>query len=312
MSAPRPAGSWYGRLLAQAGERHSDLIVIDTGLGTSMQTADFAERFPDRYFNVGIAEQHAVGLASGLARAGYLPLVHSFSNFLTRRAHDQVAVSVVWPGVNVKLIGGSAGLHDGRNGPSHMAIDDLGSMAALPGMMVVEPGDARQAEALFHAMLTSPGPAYFRLSRFGMAADLAPLRDAAAATSLILAAEQPQVTLVACGTMLEKGVEAHGLLAEHGIAAELVHVAVLRPLDAGPILEAVLRSGAAAIVENHVTSSGYGSIVAAALERHGVRIGRFGLPDRFLAAGAEPFQAREAELTGEDIAVRAYELIAGG
>src|SRR6201999_2217287 len=106
------------------------VVVLDAGLATSMQTTLFQKAFPDRYFNLGIAEQNAVSLASGLARRGWIPLLHTFSNFLARRAHDQIALSIVWPGCNVKLIAGSCGLFDGRNGPSHMAIEDLAVMAA--------------------------------------------------------------------------------------------------------------------------------------------------------------------------------------
>jgi transketolase len=303
------SAAWYAPLLREVGEAFSNVVVIDAGLGTSMQTALFAQRFPDRYFNLGIVEQHAVGLASGLARAGHVPLVHSFSNFLTRRAHDQIAVSVAWPGCNVKLIGGSCGLHDGRNGPSHMAIDDLGSMAALPGMGVVEPGDRRQAAALLHAAVAADGPVYFRLRRFGLPPDLAPERDAAAGTSWIERTKEPAVTLVACGTMLDSGIEARAILADHAIPADLLHVAVLRPVDSGPILESAQRTGAVAIVENHVMSSGYGSIVAAALESMGVKVARLALPDRFLPAGSAGWQARNAELSAEDIAVRASALI---
>src|SRR5258708_6800780 len=139
---PEPAT--YGEFLRDAGSAHPDIVVLDAGLATSMQTSLFEESFPERYLNLGIAEQNAVGVAAGLARRGLVPLLHTFSNFMARRAHDQVALSVAWPACNVKLIGGSCGVFDGRNGPSHMAVDDLAVMASLPGMTVVEPGDQRQ------------------------------------------------------------------------------------------------------------------------------------------------------------------------
>lgn len=299
----------YARLLGEAGEAMPELVVIDAGLATSMQTEVFAARFPDRYFNIGIAEQHAVGLASGLARAGMIPVVHSFSNFLARRAHDQIAISVAWPGCNVKLIGGSCGLFDGRNGPSHMAIDDLGAMAALPNMTVIEPGDACQAAALFRAMLAAPGPAYFRLRRFGAASDLAPQSDPAEGTRWIRRGDMPAVSLIACGTMLETAIEAAVMLDDHGIASDLLHVAVLKPLDADALIDSARRTGVVAVIENHVASSGFGSIVADALGPLGIRIGRLALPDRFLPAGSPAWQARVAELSAEDIAVRVSELI---
>ena len=303
------AGGGYARLLGEIGAAVPEVVAIDAGLGTSMQTALFAERFPERYFNVGIAEQHAVGLASGLARSGLIPLVHSFSNFLARRAHDQVAVSVVWPGCNVKLIGGSCGVHDGRNGPSHMAIDDLGTMAALPGMCVIEPGDARQTEAMLKAAIAHCGPVYFRLRRFGLAPDLVPERDPEAGTSWVRKPSSPSISLIACGTTLEWAMEGAAILADHEIAADLLHVAILRPLDTGPILESARRTGRVAIVENHGGSSGFGSIVSEALGPLGVRIARIALPHRFLPAGGPEWQSREAGLNAEDIAIGAAALV---
>lgn len=311
MSAPRPAAGDYALLLGEIGAEVPETVVIDAGLGTSMQTALFAERFPRRYFNVGIAEQHAVGLASGLARAGYVPLVHSFSNFLARRAHDQVAVSVAWPECNVKLIAGSCGVHDGRNGPSHMAIDDLGTMAALPGIQVVEPGDARQTDAMLRAAVRHRGPVYFRLRRFGLAADLHPGGDPEAGTSWIERPPSPALTLVACGTMLEWTVEAAAILADHGIAADLLHVAALRPLDSAPIVESARRTGRVVTVENHAGSNGFGAAVSRVLGPLGVRIGRLALPDRFLPAGGPQWQSREAGLSPEDIAIAAAAFVEG-
>ncbi|MBW8302358.1 MAG: hypothetical protein K0M78_00115, partial [Brevundimonas sp.] len=258
---------------------------------------------PERYFNLGIVEQHAVSLAAGMARRGLVPLLHSFSNFLARRAHDQIAVSVAWPQCNVKLIGGSCGLFDGRNGPSHQAIDDLGAMAALPGVVVMEPGDQRQTcELLGHAARIH-GPVYLRLRRFGAPADLTSGADPLKPTTL----EAPRdavATLVACGSMLELALQAARLLADAGRPIELLHVAVLRPLDPTLLVESALRTGAIAVVENHGTSGGFGSIIGEAIEPLGVRLLRIGLPHSFLPAGSPSWQADQADLSAEAIAYR--------
>lgn len=300
----------YGDMLTALGEREPRTVVLDAGLATSMQTSGFAARFPDRYFNLGIVEQHAVGLAAGLARRGLVPLVHSFSNFLARRAHDQIAVSVAWPGCNVKLIGGSCGIFDGRNGPSHQAIDDLAAMAALPGLAVMEPGDQHQTRTLLAHAVAMAGPVYLRLRRFGAPADLTGGADPTRPIML----EEPGravATLVACGSMLEIALEAAHILADAGRPVELLQVAVLRPLDTTLLAASAARTGAVAIVENHTTSGGFGSIIAEALGPLGVRLQRIGLPSAFLPAGAPAWQADAAELSAEAVAYRVAMFVEG-
>jgi transketolase len=296
-------GFAYEVLLRDAGEQRPGLLVLDAGLATSMRTHLFRAAFPHRYFNLGIAEQNAVGVASGLARRGFVPLLHTFANFVTRRAHDQVALSVAWPRCNVKLIAGSCGVFDGRNGPSHMAIDDLAAMSALPNMMVVEPGDAEQTRALLSLVLDHDGPAYFRLRRNDVPR-LIDAEDAARGTLLLRAAEQPRCTLVACGTMLEETLAAHRILGSRGVSVDLLHVAILQPLDAQPILESVRRSGRIVTVENHVTTGGFGDAISRAIGESGVPHLRLGLPHEFIPAGLPAWQLAYCELDAAAVAAR--------
>jgi transketolase len=291
----------YEVLLREAGREHDRLVVLDAGLATSMRTDLFRAAFPDRYFNLGIAEQNAVGVASGLARRGFIPMLHTFSNFLSRRAHDQVALSVAWPGCNVKLVGGSCGVFDGRNGPSHMATDDLATMNALPGLLVVEPGDSEQTRALLSAVIRHDGPAYLRLRRNQVPLLLSP-DTAGRGTSLLRRSPNPLCTLVACGTMLEETLTAHSLLADRPFAADLVHVAVLRPLDAGPILESGKRSGCVVTVENHVTTGAYGDAVSGVIGVLGIPHLRLGLPSEFIPAGSPAWQLAYCGLDAASIA----------
>ena len=282
-------GLMYEVLLRDAGEQRPRVLVLDAGLATSMRTHLFRAAFPHRYFNLGIAEQNAVGVASGLARRGFVPLLHTFANFITRRAHDQVALSVAWPRCNVKLIAGSCGVFDGRNGPSHMAVDDLAAMSALPGMMVVEPGDAEQTRALLSLVLEHDGPAYLRLRRNDVPR-LIDADDAARGTLLLRRVDAPRCTLVACGTMLEETLAAHRILTSRGIAADLLHVTILQPLDAEPILESVRCSGRVVTVENHVTTGGFGDAISRVIGATGVPHLRLGLPHEFIPAGLPAWQ----------------------
>jgi transketolase len=304
-------GLAYEVLLRDAGEQHPRVLVLDAGLATSMRTHLFRAAFPQRYFNLGIAEQNAVGTASGLARRGFVPMLHTFSNFVTRRAHDQVALSVAWPRCNVKLIAGSCGVFDGRNGPSHMAIDDLAAMSALPGMMVVEPGDAEQTRALLARVLDVDGPAYFRLRRNDVPRLIDP-EDAARGTLLLRAAEQPRCTLVACGTMLEETLAAHSILTSRSVAADLLHVAILQPLDAQPILDSVRRSGRIVTVENHVTTGGFGDAISRNLGESGVPHLRLGLPHEFIPAGLPAWQLTYCGLDAPAVATRVARFSSGG
>lgn len=301
----------YEVLLRDAGEQRARMLVLDAGLGTSMRTHLFRAAFPHRYFNLGIAEQNAVGVASGLARRGFVPVLHTFSNFVARRAHDQVALSVAWPRCNVKLIAGSCGLFDGRNGPSHMAIDDLAVMSALPGMMVLEPGDAEQTRALFSLVLDRDGPAYFRLRRNDVPR-LVAAEDAARGTLLVHEADSPRCTLVACGTMLEETLAAHRILTARGVAVDLLHVSILQPLDAEPIAASAARSGRIVTVENHVITGGFGDAISRAVGPSGVRHLRLGLPHEFIPAGLPAWQLTYCGLDAAAVATRVARFIHEG
>jgi transketolase len=287
MNEPSPG---YEVMLRDLGMENPSVIVIDAGLATSMKTNLFEQAFPERYLNLGIAEQNAVSVASGLARRGLIPLLHTFSNFIARRAHDQVALSIAWPGCNVKLIGGSCGLFDGRNGPSHMAIDDLAVMMSLPGMMVVEPGDQRQTRQLLFTVAAHDGPAYFRLRRHGVPDDLLPEFADSVGTVVIQRPEKSRCTLVVGGSMLQEAQLATRVLQDKDIFIDLIHVSILRPLDIEPIISSASRTRLVVTLENHVACGGLGDAMARAIGPLGFRHLRLSLPDEFIPAGDPAWQ----------------------
>lgn len=298
------AGPCYRDFLEDLGRSRPDVLVIDAGLATSMQTDGFRDAFPARYFNLGIAEQNAVGVASGLARRGYVPLVHSFANFLARRAHDQIAVSVAWPGCPVKLIAGSCGLFDGRLGFSHLGIDDLGAMAALPEIWVAEPGDLRQTRALLERMVAHPGPAYLRIRRHGAPARLRDDDGDPLAAAVLARAPAPALTLVACGAMLEDVLGAAVRLRAAGVAHDLIHVQALRPLDAAPILDSARRSGLVAVVENHCIAGGFGDAISRCIAPHGIPVVRMAIEESILPPGDPAFLLARCGLDAVSLAAR--------
>lgn len=302
----------YDACLRDLGQTHQSVIVIDAGLATSMKTDLFAKAFPERYFNLGIAEQNAVGVAAGLSRRGYLPLVHTFSNFIARRAHDQLALSVAWPRCNVKFIGGSCGLFDGRNGPSHCATNDLGTVSALPGFEVVEPGDQNQMKNLLVRMVERPGPAYFRLRRHGAAKHLILGMPSDSGTVRINHYPDSRCTLVACGSMLEEVLKAARVLAGNGMPVDLFHVSILRPLDVSIILSSAVKTRLVITVENHSASGGFGDAIGRELGRLGLTQLRLNLPDEFLPAGDPDWLLQYCGLDAESIAGYVTSSVCGG
>jgi transketolase len=294
----------YEQILLEAAQENPEVLVLDAGLATSMRTHLFAEAFPERYFNLGIAEQNAVGVAAGLARRGFVPLLHTFSNFVTRRAHDQLALSVVWPGCRVVVVGGSCGVFDGRNGPSHMAVDDLACVSALPGVLVAEPADLRQTRDLLGRLITHTGPGYLRLRRFGAPDDLLGFPLPSGGSALVQGCDDARCTLVACGSMLEEVLCAAAVLAEQGIAADVVHAAVLKPLDPAPILASAARTGWIVTVENHVAAGGWGDAVARHAGPFGIPHLRMSLPDAFIPAGDPAWQLAWCGLGAASVADR--------
>lgn len=297
-----PSEPGYADFLWQIGKSRPEVLVLDAGLATSTPTGKFAAAFPERYFNLGIAEQNVVGVASGLARRGFIPVVHSFANFLTRRAHDQIAVSVAWPRCRVKLVGCSCGAFDARNGPSHTAVDDLATMTALPGVFVAEPADLEQTRDLLARAIEYDGPAYLRLRRHNVPSVLTPPGRAADGTIVVTRDPAARATLVAGGSMLDEVRRAAERLTAAGLPIDLIHVSVLRPFEAAPVVESARRTRLVVTVENHVASGGFGDTVSRAVGPLGVVAHRLNLPDDYLPAGSPGYVLAASGLDAEAIA----------
>ncbi|NUT54041.1 MAG: hypothetical protein HOV94_43150 [Saccharothrix sp.] len=308
MTGSRPAR--YGELLVELGRDAPELLVLDAGVGTSMDTAGFRDAYPDRYVNLGIAEQNAVGVAAGLAHEGYVPLLHGFSNFLVRRAHDQVAVSVAWPGHDVKLIAGHCGLWDGRNGPSHTAYDDLAGVLNLPGVFVAEPADLAQTRQLMTEAIAHRGPAYVRLRRHGMHRDVAGAPLDRGTVVVRRAPGRPACTVVAAGSLLAEALHAARLLDDAGTRVDLIGVSVLAPANLDPVVASADRSGVVVVVENHAPHGGLADVVAAAVGPHGRAVHRFTLPKEFLPAADPEWLLAHCGLAGPRLAARIEHVLA--
>jgi transketolase len=301
----------YGTVLAALGERHPELVVVDADLQRATETEEFQKRFPTRYFDVGIAEANMVGVAVGLALSGKTVFCGTFASFISQRVADQVFVSVAYCRSNVKLIGVEPGLSSGRNGASHQSLADLAIMRAYPGMVVCDPGDATETMAIATYVASYSGPAYMRVPRGTTPVIHDPERFRLEPARAILLRDGGDVTLLACGMMLLRALEAAELLAQRSIDARVLSVPFIKPLDEESILRCARETGCLVTAENHSIYGGLGGAVAEVVgARHAVPVVPVGIRDRFGQVGEAEWLAQEYRMRAEDIAVAAEQAIA--
>jgi transketolase len=278
----------YGNALVDLAARRPEVVCIGADLTGPTETELFRDTIPERFFNMGMAEANAVGVAAGMARAGEIPFVHTFAVFATRRAFDQVAMQVAYPRTNVKLIGFMPGLTT-PGGVTHQAIEDLALMRSLPNMTVIEPADARQIREAVTALADHQGPVYMRVKR----GEVPLLADSQSHSFSLGKAdvirEGSDAVIFACGLMVTLALEAAELLTGEGMDIAVVNVHTLKPLDIETICELADRTGAVVTAENHSVIGGLGSAVAEVLFDAGIRCRgtRVGVLDTF-AEGASP------------------------
>ncbi|MCS7252611.1 MAG: transketolase C-terminal domain-containing protein [Armatimonadota bacterium] len=299
----------FGRALAELGEEVPNIVVIDGDVNNSTRTEHFAKRFPERFFNFGIAESNMVGVAGGMAACGKIPVVASFACFLMCNAFDQLRMSVAYPRMNVKLVGSHAGISIGQDGPSQMGVEDVALACALGGFVVIVPADEVETREAVRAAIYHNGPVYIRVGRpevpivytdgcnftIGKANKLRDGRD---------------VTLIANGIMVAAALEAAHLLEQDGISARVLDMHTVKPIDAYAIEEAARDTGAIVVAEEHFAYGGLGSVVAmAAAERYPVPIGFVNLGDTYSRSGDPDDLLRYYGLTADNIAETAKRTI---
>lgn len=298
----------YGTALVDLALKRDDIVCLGGDLTRQTETDLFRDRIPERFFNAGMAEANLIGMAAGLARSGLKPFVNTFGVFATRRPYDQVAMSVAYPNLPVRLVGFMPGLSS-PGGPSHQAIDDVALMRVLPNMTVIDVADAGEVSAVVEEIVDLEGPVYLRLKR----GDIPVIFDEGYTLSLGQATViKPggEVVVVASGMMLAPAIKATEVAADAGIDVGLVYVPVLKPLDSDTVLEAA--NGAKGIItaENHSVVGGLGSAIAEAMAEagFGVPLRRIGVQDVFATAGSRPYLFKEFGLSSRAIAERIWEL----
>jgi transketolase len=276
----------YGEALIALGASNPDVVVLSADVSNSDYSFMFQEKYPDRFFNVGIAEQALVDVAAGLAYAGKIPLANTFAFLFATRALEMVRTHLCYGRANVKLMGAYAGLSDSFDGPTHHAITDIAIMRSLPNMTIVVPSDPLAVTRLLPQVIAWDGPVYFRLNRNEVPVLFDDNYQPEIGKALTVR-QGSDVTLIGNGLMLSRCLEAaEKLSVEAGLSARVIEVHTVKPLDTLAILTAAEETGALVTVEEATIIGGLGSAVTEAIcEKHPVPVIRVGLPDTFAETG---------------------------
>jgi transketolase len=304
----------FGQTLVELGKSNLHMLVLDADLHTSSKAGFFKAAYPDRFLQVGIAEQNLFGISAGLALEGFIPFPCTFAAFAARRALDQVAISICYPKLNVKIPGSYVGLPTSRAGASHNCIEDIAVMRVLPNMHIADPGDNADMRAIMRSAMDVDGPVYFRVARYTFP-DLFAADHSFEWGKGELLRPGKDVTLFGTGMMTAFCVEAAGLLEKDGISAEVVHLASIKPIDRDLIAESAARTGCAVSAENASILGGFGAAVTEVLaETTPVPLIRIGVRDRFVNSGSIGDLFRIHGMLPEDIAraARAAQTLKGG
>jgi transketolase len=301
----------FGRALEALGADHPNVVVVDADVSNSTRTEWFGKKFPDRFFNIGIAESNLVGVAAGLASSGKTSVIASFAAFITCNAYDQLRMSVAYPGLDVKVVGSHAGISIGEDGASQMGIEDVSLACSLPGFVVIVPADEESTKAATAAMLAYHGPVYLRVGR----PDVPHVYTGGPAPMEIGKANQllngSDVTIVANGLMVAPALDAAEILAGEKIKARVLDMHTVKPIDRAALEAAARETGALVVAEEHLAHGGLGSVVAMTIaEIKPVPVRFVNLGDQFGESGAPDLLIEKFGLTAANVAAAARAAIA--
>jgi transketolase len=292
----------YGEALRDLGGSHADIVVLDADLAKSTKSATFGEKYPDRFFNVGIQEANLVGMAGGLASSGKVPFISSFACFVILKGFDQLRMAVSYPRLNVKVAGSHGGISPGEDGASQQAVEDIALACALPHFVVCVPSDEHQMRAAVKAAYEHDGPVYIRSGR-----PKAPLVYEATPTDFVFGKakrlrEGQDVTIIANGILVAAGLVAAAKLAEEGIGVRVVDMATVKTLDEDEVRSAAQETGGIVVAEEHMIHGGLGARVAQAVCRsHPVPVEFVGLDDTYAESGDPAALMEKYGLTAKEV-----------
>ena len=300
----------YGAALAELGEKY-DFVVLDADLAAATKTGVFKKKFPERFFDCGIAEGNMVSVAAGIATTGKKVFATSFAMFAAGRAYEQIRNSIGYPHLNVNIVGTHASITVGEDGATHQCNEDLALMRTIPGMTVISPADATEAFAAVEAAINTYGPFYLRFGRYAVPNLSAELPNYKFEVGKgVTYKTGKDVTIVATGFMVHVAVEAAELLKAEGIDAGVINIHTVKPIDKELLVKAAKESGAIVTAEEHSVIGGLGAAVCEALsEEYPVPVVRVGIEDRFGKSGQVPELLAEYGLTAKNIAEKAHRAI---
>ena len=300
----------YGEALAELGDKY-DFVVLDADLAGATKTAIFKKKFPERFFDCGIAEGNMMSVAAGIASTGKTVFASSFAMFASGRAFEQIRNSIGYPHLNVKIGATHAGITVGEDGATHQCLEDIALMRTIPGMTVINPADAVEAGAAVEAAINTNGPVYMRFGRYAVPVINDKLDYKFEIGKGILLREGKDVTIVASGLMVAMALEAAETLEKEDISARVINIHTIKPIDKDILLAAARETGALVTAEEHNIIGGLGSAVCEAIcEEYPVPVLRVGVNDRFGHSGKVPPLLEMYGLTAENIAANAKKAIA--
>lgn len=299
----------YGEVLAELGAENENVVVLDADLSGSTKTSGFAKKFPERFFNMGIAEANMIGTAAGLAAAGKIPFASTFAIFAVGRAWEQVRQSVAYPKANVKIVATHSGVTVGEDGGSHQAIEDIAIMRAVPNMTVIVPADGVETKLAIRAAAAYKGPVYVRLGR-NKVETVVPEGFKFEIGKGVTLREGNDLTIIGTGLMTAQALAAAEQLQAAGISARVLHIATIKPLDEELILAAARETGAIVTCEEHSIVGGLGGAVAELLaEKCPTPLTRLGIKDRFGLSGKAEDLLKYFGLLAENVVDAAKEVL---
>ncbi len=304
-----PNRKGFGRGLLEAGKRNENVVAACADLTDSTQISLFAKEFPERFIEIGVAEQNLATVGSGLAAMGKIPFVSSYAAFSPGRNWEQIKTTIALNDLPVKIVGAHAGLYTGPDGATHQMLEDIALMRVMPNMVVVAPCDALEAERATLALAEDRRPGYIRLAREALPTITTNKTPFEIGKAYVFT-EGSDVTIIATGTMTYQAMVAAETLFKDGIDAEVIHCPTIKPLDAVTILKSVQKTGAVITVEEAQVAGGLGGAVAELLsEEHPVPVKRIGVRDKYGESGKPDELLHHYGLTAKHIAIAAHELM---